>query len=321
MSSSEPAPVAPWPSASLMPPREVEHDALVVRVAVDAVDHVPAHLPQADEPQLHQTNLLTSSGPSTSTRTTSRPCARSVCMSPERLRVLQVLERVAGVGDLHVVGAALVELDEQAVRGAALVVLPGRVEVARPVAERGRALRALAQLACAARSAAASYSSDGVTKPRIAMYFGGSALASRSSSEPGSSSGRPSFRIRAVLSFASCTFGWSNGLIPSAQPATAVANSAKKKIRPRSPAPPLNDPRGGRVPGAAERLDLRVHVLVRLVLVAEVREHAVVAVDVRGRRAARPPPAGCPCPPCPSTRRQLLDPQAEARDRLGRPRR
>ena len=73
------------------------------------------------------------------------------------------------------------------------------------------------------------------------MYFGGSALASRSSSEPGSSSGRPSFRIRAVLSFASCTFGWSNGLIPSAQPATAVANSAKKKMRPRSPAPPLND--------------------------------------------------------------------------------
>ena len=40
-----------------------------------------------------------------------------------------------------------------------------------------------------------------------------------------------------MLSFASCTSGWSNGLIASAQPATAVANSAKKKIRPRSPAP------------------------------------------------------------------------------------
>jgi hypothetical protein len=44
-----------------------------------------------------------------------------------------------------------------------------------------------------------------------------------------------------VLSFASCTFGWSNGLMPSAQPATAVANSEKKKIRPRSAAPPLTD--------------------------------------------------------------------------------
>ena len=40
------------------------------------------------------------------------------------------------------------------------------------------------------------------------MYFGGAAFASRSSSEPGCSSGRPSSRIRAVLSFASCTFGY-----------------------------------------------------------------------------------------------------------------
>ncbi len=40
-----------------------------------------------------------------------------------------------------------------------------------------------------------------------------------------------------MLSFASCTFGWSNGLMPSTHPATAVANSAKKKIRPRSAAP------------------------------------------------------------------------------------
>src|SRR5215211_5197413 len=76
----------------------------------------------------------------------------------------------------------------------------------------------------------------------MAMYFGGAARASRSSSEPESSSGRPSSRMRAVLSFASCTFGWSNGLIPSAQPATAVANSVTKKIRPRSAAPPITRP-------------------------------------------------------------------------------
>ena len=47
----------------------------------------------------------------------------------------------------------------------------------------------------------------------------------------------PSSSTFAVLSFASWTLGWSNGLIPSAQPATAVANSEKKKIRPRSVAP------------------------------------------------------------------------------------
>ena len=40
-----------------------------------------------------------------------------------------------------------------------------------------------------------------------------------------------------MLSFASWTFGWSNGLISSAQPATATANSVRKKIRPRSAGP------------------------------------------------------------------------------------
>jgi hypothetical protein len=45
-------------------------------------------------------------------------------------------------------------------------------------------------------------------------------------------------RITPVVSLATWTSGWSNGLMPSAQPATAVANSAKKKIRPRSSGPP-----------------------------------------------------------------------------------
>ena len=40
-----------------------------------------------------------------------------------------------------------------------------------------------------------------------------------------------------MLSLASWTLGWSNGLISSAQPATAVANSEKKNMRPRSVAP------------------------------------------------------------------------------------
>jgi hypothetical protein len=37
-----------------------------------------------------------------------------------------------------------------------------------------------------------------------------------------------------ALSLASCTFGWSNGLMPSTHPATAVANCAMKNRRPRS---------------------------------------------------------------------------------------
>ena len=83
MSSSEDAPVAPWPSASLTAlVVAVEHHALVVGVAVDAVNHVPAHLSETDEAQLHQINLLTASGPSTSTLATGSPCERSVCMSP-----------------------------------------------------------------------------------------------------------------------------------------------------------------------------------------------------------------------------------------------
>src|ERR671920_838066 len=49
---------------------EVEGDDLVVRVAVDAMDHVAAHLPQPDEAELH--------GYSPSTRTTGSPWSRSV---------------------------------------------------------------------------------------------------------------------------------------------------------------------------------------------------------------------------------------------------
>ena len=60
-----------------------------------------------------------------------------------------------------------------------------------------------------------------------------------------------------MLSLASCTLGWSNGLIPSTQPATAVANSAKKKIRPRSMRA-VDRQRHRRLAGLRQRLDLRV---------------------------------------------------------------
>ena len=45
-----------------------------------------------------------------------------------------------------------------------------------------------------------------------------------------------------MFSFDSCTFGWSNGLIPSTQPATAVAYSQSRNCAPSGP-----DDRGDRV--------------------------------------------------------------------------
>ncbi len=60
----------------------VEHHALVLRVALDPMHHVGAHLSEAHEPELHQTNLLTASGPSISILATPSPWDRSVCMSP-----------------------------------------------------------------------------------------------------------------------------------------------------------------------------------------------------------------------------------------------
>ena len=57
----------------------------------------------------------------------------------ERLGVLQVPEGEARLRDLHVLARRLVELDEKAVRWAALVVLARRVEIARAVSERRRA--------------------------------------------------------------------------------------------------------------------------------------------------------------------------------------
>ena len=60
-SSSEAAPAAPWPSASLTASvAEVERHDLVIRVAMDAMDHVAAHLPEPYEAELHPSASFTS---------------------------------------------------------------------------------------------------------------------------------------------------------------------------------------------------------------------------------------------------------------------
>src|SRR6185436_4770438 len=61
----------------------VEGDDLVVRIALDAMDHVAAHLAEADESDLHvySCSLIASMSP-TLTRTAGRPWLRSVWRSP-----------------------------------------------------------------------------------------------------------------------------------------------------------------------------------------------------------------------------------------------
>ena len=120
-----------------------------------------------------------------------------------------------------------------------------------------------------------------------------------------------------VLSLASWTFGWSNGLISSAQPATATANSARKKIRPRSAAPWTGSSSVG-WPASESFATSSSRRLVGLVGVAQQGEHPVIAVlaGLADRLLGdRQDPAAV------LARRlgdQLLDPQAEALDRRRR---
>ena len=60
---------------------------------------------------------------------------------------------------------------------------------------------------------------------------------------------RPTPAARSVLSFDSCTFGWSKGLMPSTRPATAVAYSQARNCAPRPPR--ATDPPAGALPPAA----------------------------------------------------------------------
>ena len=62
-----------------------------------------------------------------------------------RLGTLEHAERVGLPGHRHVVGVVPDDLQEQTARGAALVELPGGVQVARTVAERRRDAQAVAQ--------------------------------------------------------------------------------------------------------------------------------------------------------------------------------
>src|SRR5947207_2884388 len=79
--------------------RQVVADDLVVRVAQDAMDHVPAHLAEAYEADLHQSISLilsvrrstaSAGSPSSRTRSAGRSCERSVNRSPVACAFLSV---------------------------------------------------------------------------------------------------------------------------------------------------------------------------------------------------------------------------------------
>ena len=117
------------------------------------------------------------------------------------------------------------DLQEAADRRAALVQLAGRVEVARAEAEGDDAVGLAAQALDEALQALLlgrvdeRLDGDVVTGPRLREELLDRAL--RLDGKP------PDSSSAFVRSFASWTFGWSNGLISRIAPATAVANSQR----------------------------------------------------------------------------------------------
>ena len=195
------------------------------------------------------------------TRSAGRSCARSVSRSPIGLGVLEAGEAVGGARDLDVGLGVVDELQEAPGRRAALVQLAGRVQEARAVAERRRRRASRRGPPCAARSPPRRRPRDGcdvahhrqVARRRRGRTAARAARRRRRRAgpprpPPGPARSRP---------WPPATLGWSNGLIPSTQPATAIANSAKKNSRPRSVGPWIvaDD---HRVAGLRERVDLRV---------------------------------------------------------------
>src|SRR5918992_1093688 len=130
---------------------EVERDHLVVRVAVDAMDHVAAHLAETDEAELHLELLLESGDGAAEVAGGQEDAGGRQAVAAQRLqvavglRVEQRAERERHAGDGEVDLAAVAQLEEAAGRRAALVELAGRVQEARPVAPRRRDAVALDQ--------------------------------------------------------------------------------------------------------------------------------------------------------------------------------
>src|SRR4051794_28262476 len=110
----------------------------MVRVALDAMDHVAAHLAEADESDLHGLELLLDR-----VDVAGADADRGQAVVAQRLQIAVRLgsdqrgERVRLAGNLEVLAGFVDELQEAPDLRAALVELPGRVQEPRAVAPRG----------------------------------------------------------------------------------------------------------------------------------------------------------------------------------------
>ncbi len=112
-----------------------------------------------------------------------------------------------------------------------------------------------------------------------------------------------------VLSFASCTLGWSKALMPSNAPATAVANSQRKNSAPRSyrfRRAAAARPAGPPLPAPQPRLLRGVEPSTR----CADRRKGDRSRRRRARPASRPRPAECLCPLCQCSRQSIAPPSS-----------
>ena len=153
-SSSDEAPVAPWPSAALTASALKSNattwwsESRWMRWTM-----LPPILPSPTNPSCIR------GSPSRRAHGGRGRAPRSVCRSPSACARISVPKRVRLAGHLEVVGRVVDELEEAPGRRAALVELAGRVQVARAVAERGGHAVLGRSAARAARATAASVSS------------------------------------------------------------------------------------------------------------------------------------------------------------------
>ena len=107
----------------------------------------PASQPAPSSPRTRSVSAriaAAASSPSRRSFSAARPRERSVSRSPNACAFFSSAKAERPAGDLDVLGAVVDEHEEAPVRRPALVQLAGRVQVARPVAERRRRLRRVA---------------------------------------------------------------------------------------------------------------------------------------------------------------------------------
>ena len=212
----------------------------------------------------------------------------------ERLRVLQRPERERLAGDLDVLGAVVHEHEEaDRSAGPALVQLAGRVQVARAVAERRRGLRRVADRGAQLRDRGVdrlarrheAEDRDVVARARLAEQRAQGVVVGIVGL--GQLAARRNLRQQlAGRVLGDLHVGLVEG-VDLQRPAGDRGRELGEEEDPAEVLGPAGRQRDGRLTGGGERPDARVELVARVVVVAQIAEDPIVAVDVRARRAAR----------------------------------